>query len=162
MAQLVHGHTRRNPKGKRVTTSEWRIFNAMKSRCLNKNTARYPDYGGRGIKICDRWLLGCGKLNGFQCFLKDMGERPSCDYSLDRIDNNAGYSPENCKWSTRIEQGRNTRSNRIIKIKGKSLPLSEAVEMFSSVSPVTVRMRLHRGWDEYHAITAPIGAQRKD
>ena len=87
-----------------------RAYQAMKQRCLNFNNISYKDYGGRGITICERWL---DKENGFVNFLKDMGERPSKDHSLDRIDNDGNYTPENCQWSTYEEQNRNNRQCKL-------------------------------------------------
>lgn len=75
----------------------------MKQRCSNKDNPTYPYYGGRGIKVCDRWL------NSFSNFLEDMGEKPSPSHSLDRVDNNKGYSPDNCIWSNLSEQRINRR-----------------------------------------------------
>lgn len=82
---------------------EYRTWRSMKERCYNPNNKKYKDYGGRGIKVCDRWL------NNFENFHADMGPRPSKEYSLDRIDNNGDYMPTNCKWATIIEQRRNQR-----------------------------------------------------
>jgi len=94
---LVHGHTAR-----KVITSEYAAWRAMLQRCLNARHRAWRNYGGRGITVCDRW-------RDFKNFLADMGHKPSPDHSLDRIDNNAGYSKENCKWSTSSEQNRNRR-----------------------------------------------------
>lgn len=80
------------------TYSSWR---AMKNRCLNTRSIDYKDYGGRGIGLCDRWMV-------FTTFYEDMGDRPK-GTSIERVDNNKGYSPDNCKWATPIEQSRNSR-----------------------------------------------------
>lgn len=88
------------------------IYNSMIQRCYNANVPNYKDYGGRGIKVCDRWR---GK-DGFKNFIADIGERPSPQHSIDRIDNNGSYEPSNVRWATRLEQSRNKRN---------SLPISK-------------------------------------
>ncbi|HWY36444.1 MAG TPA: hypothetical protein VNX68_17500 [Nitrosopumilaceae archaeon] len=90
-------------------TAEYMTWQAMKQRCLNPNTNHYEDYGGRGIKICSRWL---GE-KGFENFLSDVGLKPSLTYSLERINNNGDYEPNNCKWATKKEQANNRRVKRI-------------------------------------------------
>lgn len=92
-----HGATKNKSR-----TNEYSIWNGMKNRCLNPKNNGYKNYGGRGIKICDRW-------NDFANFLADIGPRPGKEYSLDRIDSNGNYEPSNCRWATRKEQAATKR-----------------------------------------------------
>lgn len=99
----------------------YQIWMDMRRRCNNPNKHAYKYYGGRGIKVCDRW----NGDNGFENFVSDMGERPGKEYSIDRIDVNGDYCPENCRWATMIEQMNNTRRNSYVIYKGKRLSVSE-------------------------------------
>lgn len=85
------------------TYASWQ---AMIARCTHPCVRGYHNYGGRGIKVCERWKL-------FECFLADMGLRPSTKHSIDRIDNDGNYEPSNCRWATTKEQAHNRRNNVI-------------------------------------------------
>ncbi len=117
----------------------------MLQRCTNPSKKSYAGYGGRGIKVCERWL------DSFDAFLADMGPRTSPGHSLDRIDNDGPYSPENCRWATRKEQCRNRRSNRLVIYDGTEMPLVEAAER-AGLSYQLAYQRLLRGWTPEEAL----------
>lgn len=91
-------------------STEYKSWSAMKRRCLNPNSHAFERYGGRGIAVCDQWR------QSFSVFLADMGRKPSSRHSLDRIDNNGNYEPENCRWATPKQQVDNRRPNRQVEI----------------------------------------------
>ena len=84
----------------------------MRARCVQANHKSFHSYGGRGISVCARWLRGDGVRGGYECFRGDMGRRPSPSHSIDRVDVEGNYSPDNCRWSTVKEQNSNKRSSR--------------------------------------------------
>lgn len=102
----------------KYNTTIYRVWIRMKSRCLNPNDKAYEWYGRRGITVSDEWL-------SFNNFYRDMGDKPTPQHSLDRIDNNLGYSKENCRWATMMEQGNNRRSNVNITFNGRTQTISE-------------------------------------
>lgn len=148
---VAHGHARKSGR-----TPEYGAWSGMLSRCYDANATSFPRYGGRGIAVCDRWRFGEGGLTPFECFLADMGRRPSRAHSIERGDNGGNYEPDNCRWATQTEQSRNTRRNRIVVVNGLRMPLVEAIERFSPVTRSTVNSRLHYGWNEEAAILTPV------
>lgn len=128
---------------------EYKSWENMRTRCLNSKSTRFKDYGGRGIKICLRWL------NSFEDFYKDMGPRPSSKHSLDRINNDGNYSPSNCRWSTNEQQYRNRRSNKVLKYKGKKKTLIEWTEILG-LNYKTIHLRLSKGCSVEEAFEKPL------
>ena len=119
----------------------------MKRRCLNPNYSQYKDYGGRGIIICERWLV-------FENFLADMGERPR-GATLERVRNEAGYEPGNCRWATRQEQNRNSRHNRLISFNGITQPLVWWAEQTGNSYEALIN-RLRRNWPLARVLSPPM------
>ncbi len=130
-----------NERGRRykhggANTTEFNIWCSMRQRCNSPSCHAYQDYGGRGITVCERW-------SKFEAFLADMGPRPK-GLTLERINNDSGYSPENCRWASRTEQANNRRSNRIIAYLGESKTLAQWASVFN-VSHSTMWNRLRVG-----------------
>lgn len=121
-------------------------------RCLNRNEQAYPNYGGRGILICEEWL---GE-NGFENFYKWSMENGYDDkLTIDRINVNGNYEPSNCRWVTYREQNRNKRNNIVILWNGETKILKDlCIEL--GMNYQTVKMRVHHGWEINRALTEPI------
>lgn len=131
-------------------TAEYRTWMGIIQRCTNKNNCNYRYYGGRGIRICARWLFSYGH------FLSDMGRKPSDDLEIDRINNSGDYEPSNCRWATRSRNSRNTRRTRRISWGGKEMSLSDWADKFG-IPHYIVRHRLDRGWSVADALTVKRG-----
>jgi hypothetical protein len=129
-------------------TPEFETWAGMRQRCGNPNDADYKNYGARGITICDRW-------SSFECFLEDMGVKPSPKHSIDRRDNNGNYEPGNCFWATKKQQSRNTRRNRFYTMNGETLCIADWAER-AGVDQVFLAGRLDRGWDIRRAVLTPV------
>jgi hypothetical protein len=142
-----HGHSQ-NDK----TYKSWQY---MKARCTNPDYQYYQNYGGRGITVCDRWK------NSFLNFLADMGNRPTDKHTIERINRNGNYCPENCCWATRKEQARNTRRNRLITHNGKTQCIAEWSEEIGILWR-TLHSRIYNyGWSIERALTTPVGKYKK-
>lgn len=132
-------------------SAEYRIWRGMKQRCLNPKDPRFHRYGGRGITVCDRWQ------EGFEFFYADMGAKPSNDHSIDRINNDGPYAPENCVWALAEQQYANRPAppnSRSIEWNGKKATLAEwAIQ--TGVKRKTLAERLRTGWAIGKALTTP-------
>lgn len=148
LKRLHHGELVGDRFGR--SSAESTVHESMIQRCLNPYSQCYGRYGGRGITICERWL----GPNGLKNFIADMGRRPSNKHSIDRIDNDKGYSPENCRWATRKEQQRNTSRSVFVTAFGQTLPLQEWAERYG-IRAECIRSRLTAGWEAEVAVSKP-------
>ncbi len=143
--------------------SEYSVYRSMIARCASGS----ENYGGRGIRVCSRWA------SSFEAFLEDMGERPTADHSIDRINVNGDYACGkcpwcfvnevrkcNCRWATRTEQQRNRRDTRFLTYGDKSLPLLEWAEI-TGIPPETIQRRLDRGWTVERSLTSPVTTKHR-
>lgn|SRR5215831_11353555 len=130
---------------------EFYIWNMMIQRCENPKTKIYHRYGGRGIKVCDRW-------HKFPNFLEDMKDRPSPKHTLERIDNDEDYTPVNCVWATKTRQANNRRTNRKIKFGNRLMTLRQIMEETNcEIAFNTVRARVFfYGWSIEDALSRPL------
>jgi len=128
-------------------TAEYYTWLNMKQRCNNPKTDYYYLYGGRGVTVCDSWL------NSFQVFIDDMGVKPTPEYTIERADNNKGYSPCNCYWATKKAQGNNKRNNRNIEFGDEILTLSQWSDI-TGIKSKTIAARIDNyGWPIERALT---------
>lgn len=134
---------------------EWKAWYNMRHRCLNPFCTSWEHYGGRGIRVCERW-------ESFEAFYADMGPRPD-GHSLDRIDNNGNYEPGNCRWATCSQQAKNQRhprrserrSQKMVTIDGRTRSIRAWCLEIGIVSVATAYQRVRRGWDPVDAMKSP-------
>lgn len=143
-----HGQCCKRTRGE---TSEHRTWVLMRRRCAAPGDKRWADYGGRGIRVCDRW-------QSFDNFFADMGPKPTPTHSLDRIDVDGNYEPNNCRWATRVEQARNTRKKRILVVNGEADTLASWAERMG-VDKRRIHFRLKQGWSDTDAVLVPLGGR---
>lgn len=140
-AKHKHGHGAEHPL-------TYRIWVEMRRRCRSLHRPAYGNYGGRGINVCPEW-------HDYAVFLKDMGEAPE-NATIERIDNNRGYAPNNCRWATRAEQNNNKRSNRRIQALGKTQTIAQWSRE-TGIHKDTLWRRLTKlGWSPERALTEPV------
>lgn len=130
----------------RHNTPEYHTWEGIIQRCTNPSVKNWKDYGGRGITVCERW-------RAFEAFFEDMGERPP-QGTIDRIDNDGPYSPENCRWATMTQQNRNQRRSTFFTVDGVTAHINDWAEK-AGITPNLIRARIRYGWSEKAAITTP-------
>jgi hypothetical protein len=143
---IKHGQRRNG-----TTTRTYRIWQHMLERCLNPHDGGFPHYGGRGIAVCERW-------HTFAHFFADMGACPE-GLTIERIDNDQGYFPGNCRWATRHEQANNTRRTRYLTLHGVRQTMT-AWSQETGWKVKTIESRLRRGLTEEEALTRPLARPR--
>lgn len=157
LLKLVNGvlnrtHGEGHPKER---SAEYRAWCGMRDRCGNPSDRHYPDYGGRGIRVCGPWKAGDGSKSGFECFLRDMGRRPSPAHSIDRYPNTDGnYEPGNCRWATAKEQQRNRRVTVKVQYRGEKIALAALCEERSL--PFNVAYNRLRAGRNIEQVLAPV------
>lgn len=139
-----HGYGKKGRESK--TYKSWLRMN---QRCNNPNNKQWKNYGGRGIKICKRW-------KNFRSFLKDMGERPTKNHSIDRIDNDDDYYKKNCQWATIKQQNRNSRNNRLETYNNKTRCLIEWAEEYKIPYRVLWNRLYKLDWSMEKAFMTPV------
>lgn len=159
------GHPTHGESGRGRQTKEYRSWRNMITRCLNKNTPYYKNYGGRGITVCKRWQK-------FENFLSDMGRAQGPKLSIDRIDNEGGYwcgkceqcldsgRPMNCQWKTRQRQNRNRRGNRLITFNGETHTLQDWAEKIG-LTRAALSARLENGWPLEKTFSQPMAMRTR-
>lgn len=130
-------------------TATYAAWQSMINRCVRPSAKHYEYYGGRGIKVCDRWR------HSFHAFFEDMGEKPD-GFSLGRIDNDGNYEPGNCRWEAFSDQQNNKRSNRFVTFQGRTLTVAQWAQE-TGLSRYTISGRLDRGWPVDEALTRASG-----
>jgi len=137
----------------RKQSPTYRCWGNMLSRCRNPNLPKYPQYGGKGIRVCERWLR-------FENFLADMGEMPH-GFTLGRIDNAGNYCKANCRWETWRQQRNNRSNTRLLTLRGVTRPLNDWARQLG-VTPNIIHMRIFRyGWSVERALTTKAGTRKQ-
>lgn len=134
-------------KSRGGATAEYKTWLGMKRRCYDASYKDYPNWGGRGVRVCERWN------SSFENFLSDMGHRPSPKHSIDRINPGGNYEPENCRWVTADVQGANTRSCKPITVDGVTYKTTKEAAVAYGIGITTLHLRLQAGMPIERAFT---------
>jgi hypothetical protein len=129
-------------------TPEYGVWLTMRRRCDDPNVEKFQQYGGRGIKVCERWQK-------FENFISDMGRRPGPEFSIERLDNDGNYEPSNCRWETVQEQSYNKSTTRLLSYKGQEITVHQASKV-AGIPKNNIFARLYRGWSVERAIEEPL------
>lgn len=149
--ELVSSRMRTHGKS---SVAEYGIWRGMVSRCREIESGGHRHYGGRGIRVCDRWV------NSFDAFYEDMGSRPSPDHSIDRIDNDGDYEPGNCRWATQKEQSRNKRVNYLVEHEGEVRCVADWAEKYGVSATLLYNRLVKLGWTFEEAISRRVHVKR--
>lgn len=136
----------------------FRAWSQMRQRCQNPKDSSYAKYGARGIKVCSAWD------QSFENFLRDMGERPSPKHSIDRVNNDKGYEPNNCRWATKKQQVRNRRTTLYLTLQGVTKSAAEWAEDLTTQLGLTyqnIADRRYWGWSTHKILTTPVRKKSK-
>lgn len=154
---MAYPKTRKLRRNGMFRSPEYDAHQNMIQRCYNSKHKHWHNYGERGITVCDGWIGGDGAIDGFECFLRDMGKRPSSKHTLDRKDNDAEYSKRNCHWVTRQENQNNRRNTIWVTYRGERMPLADAARLAGSiVSSRQASARVQNGWSTERAVETPL------
>jgi hypothetical protein len=134
---------------------EYKVWASMKNRCADPKSQRWASYGGRGIRVCDRWL------HSFENFYADMGARPSARHQIDRKDNDGPYSPDNCHWVTPLANANNKARSRLIEFGGRSMSMSQWAREVGLDSHALAYRLDRAGWSVEKSLTTPSGRRPK-
>lgn len=149
-------HQPPNLKHGKCNTSLYSVYSNMKNRCYNQNSKDYKNYGGRGITICDDWL------DNFESFYNwSILNGYSENLFIDRIDNNRGYCPENCRWVDRLTNNNNRRDNDLIEYQGEVLSISQWSQRLN-INRVTLIRRFKRGWSVEKTFSTPVDTKYRN
>ena len=142
LSNSTHGESGKSP--------EYEAWSQIKRRCFNPNSLAFCNYGGRGISMNERWVTS------FEAFLVDMGRRPSSRHSIDRINNDGNYEPENCRWATSKQQNNNRRDTRMFTMNGETMSLTMWAERRGILKGTLWRRVSVMAWDFDRAISTPV------